>query len=59
MKVGEPERLYDLSTDPFEMHDLAASRPEEVKRLKLAFGQRGEKLDPAIELYVKSFHARG
>lgn len=59
MRVGEPERLYDLNEDPFETNDLAAVRPEEVKRLKQAFGQRGEKKDPVIELYVKSFHAMG
>lgn len=59
MRVGAADRLFDLSMDPFEVNDIAAQCPNEVERLKKAFGQRGEKLDPAIELYVKSFHARG
>ncbi len=57
MRVGAADRLYDLSADPFEQNDIAAKQPDEVERLKKAFGQRGVKLDPAIELYVKSFHA--
>ncbi len=59
MKAGVKDRLYDLSADPFEENDIAAQNPEDIERLKKAFGQRGEKMDPAIELYVKSFHARG
>ncbi len=57
MRVGEADRLYDLSVDPFEKKDIAMQQPAEVERLKIAFGQRGVKLDPAIELYIKSFHA--
>ena len=29
----EPPRLFDLKADPHELRDLAAERPEEVKRL--------------------------
>lgn len=57
MQIGEEERLYDLMSDPFEEDNLAAEFPEEVERLKTAFGDRGEKPNPAIELYVKSFDA--
>ncbi|HHV08881.1 MAG TPA: sulfatase-like hydrolase/transferase [Clostridiales bacterium] len=57
MRVGAADRLYDLSEDPFEENDIAAKQPEEVQRLRKAFGERGQKLDPAVELYIKSFHA--
>ena len=29
----EPPRLFDLKADPYELKDLAAARPEDVKRL--------------------------
>jgi len=29
----EPPRLFDLKADPYELRDLAAERPAEVKRL--------------------------
>jgi len=29
----EPPRLFDLKADPYELRDLAAERPEDVKRL--------------------------
>ena len=29
----EPPRLFDLKADPAETRDLAAARPEDVKRL--------------------------
>ena len=29
----EPPRLFDLKSDPYELRDLAAERPEDVKRL--------------------------
>jgi choline-sulfatase len=31
--------LYDLSTDPTEKHDLAASRPDDVKALRARYGE--------------------
>jgi arylsulfatase len=33
------EELYDLSTDPGELHDLASSRPESLKAYKLRVEQ--------------------
>lgn len=59
MREGEADRLYDLSVDPFETNNIAKSRPEDIERLKEAFIQRGEKTNPIIELYIKSFHAMG
>jgi hypothetical protein len=29
----EPPRLFDLKADPHELRDLAAERPDDVKRL--------------------------
>lgn len=59
MRLGEKDQLYDLSKDPFETINIAENCPSETERLKQAFGQRGEKMNPIVELYVKSFHARG
>jgi arylsulfatase len=56
MRLGVADRLYDLSLDPFELYDIAVQQPDVVERLKKAFGQRGKKLNPAMEIYVKSFH---
>jgi hypothetical protein len=32
--LGHSEQLFDLRADPHERHDLAASRPADVERLK-------------------------
>jgi arylsulfatase A-like enzyme len=34
-----PEELFDVSVDPGERHDLAASRPEETERMRAARGR--------------------
>jgi arylsulfatase A-like enzyme len=34
-----PAQLYDLSTDPHELHDLASRHPEEVARLSALLGR--------------------
>ena len=34
---GKPWELYNLATDPTEMHDLAVSEPERVKKLATAY----------------------
>ena len=33
IRTGEPRVLYDLADDPGEEHDLAATRPDEVRRI--------------------------
>lgn len=58
MRPGEKDRLYDLSADPFECQDRAEERPEDVERLKNAFGDRGRR-NPAAEAYARSFMVRG
>ncbi len=58
MRVGQPDRLYDIGADPFEMQDLAQAHPDVVTRLKAAFGERGQKRNPVAEAYAKSFSAR-
>ncbi len=55
MKAGEAECLYYLKEDPFECQDLAAKYPKEVERMRKGFLDRGEKMNPAIALYLKSF----
>ncbi len=59
MRMGSEDRLYNLEDDPFEQKNIAAQQPQDVERLKKGFGTRGTKLHPAIEQYIKSFHARG
>ena len=57
MKTYEYDRLYDIENDPFECSDLARELPEDVERLRKAFGERGQKRNPVAELYAKAFHA--
>lgn len=33
LDATEPPRLFDLKADPYELHDLAAERPADVRRL--------------------------
>ena len=37
MRHGKPWELFDLSTDPIELHDLAAVQPERVKELSAKY----------------------
>ncbi|MCR5450184.1 MAG: sulfatase-like hydrolase/transferase [Solobacterium sp.] len=55
MKNRLPDRLYHIAEDPFEMNDLAESHPEIVERLRQDFADRGQKPNPMIEAYKKSF----
>lgn len=59
MRDGQEDELYILPEDPFEMNNVASRYPEIVSDLKLAFGQRGGKLHPAMERYASSFQVRG
>lgn len=57
MATGQPDRLYDISIDPFETNDVAAENPEIVENLRTAFGERGQRRNPIAALYAKSFSA--
>lgn len=59
MKTGAADRLYDIKEDPFERKDLAGEHPEEITRLKTAFGERGQRRHPALEQYAKAFKVHG
>ena len=57
LRAGQPDRLYDLEQDPFECCNIARENPEQVERMRKGFTDRGEKLDPVIQLYIKSLSA--
>ncbi len=44
----KPMQLFDLQTDPSEQHDIAASHPKEVQRLKAAYDAMNKDV-PVIE----------
>lgn len=45
--VGGSQYLFDLATDPYEKHDLAAKNPEQVKALRSQLEQWTQTLMPA------------
>ncbi len=55
MRNREDDRLYHISEDPFELTDEAAQHPEIIERLRKDFADRGQKPNPVIEAYKKSF----
>lgn len=57
LRAGQPDRLYNLEQDPFECSNVASENPEQVERLRKGFTDRGEQLNPIIQLYIKSFNA--
>lgn len=60
MRTGIPDRLYDLTEDPFECNEISAENADTVQRLKDAFGERGQAnnpLRPLFAAYAKSFNA--
>lgn len=57
LRPGQPDRLYNLENDPFECTDVAQENPEEAARMRKGFTDRGEKLNPVMQLYAKSFSA--
>ncbi len=46
LRGGRHVELYDLSRDPDELHDLAPSRPEDVRRLVFAVRELFERRPP-------------
>lgn len=52
MRPGQADRLYDLSSDPFECHEIAGEHPDQVERLLEGFIDRGGKLPPAMQAYA-------
>lgn len=57
MRNRTDDCLYHIAEDPFEMKDVAAENPEIVERLRKDFSDRGQKPNPVIEAYKKSFMA--
>jgi len=49
MTGGESFELYDLASDPFEEHDLAAAEPERVARMSAALESWRESCDASAE----------
>lgn len=58
MKNRVPDRLYRIGEDPFEMNDVADKYPDVVQKLRSDFASRGQKPNPVMEAYKKSFRTQ-
>ena len=49
-RVLDPPQLYRMDTDPSEQHDMAASEPDVVDRLRRSAESYAERIEPTVKL---------